>query len=106
MKPAILVTMLLLALCTTAAQAAICLRVSEIKSTDSPDGKVLTVAMKDGKVWQNQLQRPCPGLRFSGFAWKVDTNLVCENAQHLRVLQSGLLCSLGKFTQLSAAAKK
>ena len=55
--------------------------------------------MKDGTTLVNHLQGFCPDLKFTGFAWQMpsgDTN-VCEKQSTFRVLQSGQICTLGKF---------
>ena len=80
-----------------AAQAAVCLTASQIQSTDS-DGKSLTLTMKNGEVWLGELRRACSGLRFSGFAWNVSGDKICENAQTLRVIDTGAICALGKLS--------
>ena len=90
------------ALSAAGAQAATCLNVSQIKSTDAPNSKSLTITMKNGVVWQSQFPRPCTGIQFSGFRWDVRGDMVCENAQTLRVIDTGMLCSLGKLTQVAA----
>ena len=90
-----------LALATPAMAAPpICLRLQDIASTHSPDGKVLMVTMRDGKVWRNDLQGGCPDLKFDGFKWVIHGPAeVCEFTQSLEVLRSGQVCVLGKFTQ-------
>lgn len=99
-----LVLLLLLAFgSTNSASAAICLHTRDIKSTTSPDGKSLTIVMQNGKVWRNQLQGGCSDLRFNGFVWVIrGPEEVCENSQSLRVLQSGQICVLGKFTPVKS----
>jgi hypothetical protein len=83
----------------SAGAAPVCLRDQDISGTKSPDGKVLIVTMRDGKVWTNKLQTPCPNLRFSGFSWTLhQPALICDDSQALRVLESGEICELGKFT--------
>jgi hypothetical protein len=79
--------------------APVCLRTHDIVGSESKDGKILTFHMRDGTVWRNHLQSQCNGLIFNGYVWVVrgGTDTVCENAQTLRVLQSGQICSLGKF---------
>lgn len=82
----------------------ICLRLQDIASTSSPDGKVLMVTMHDGKVWRNDLQGRCPDLKFEGFKWVIHGPAeVCEFTQSLEVLHSGQICMLGKFSQAKAA---
>jgi hypothetical protein len=84
----------------TAASAAPnkCVRIRDIQSAKSDDGKILTFTMKDGTVLYNHLQGTCSQLKFNGFVWVVHGGEeVCENQQSLRVLQSGQVCVLGKF---------
>jgi hypothetical protein len=55
--------------------------------------------MRDGKVWNSQLKGGCPSLKFNGFVWVVhDPQGICEDTESLRVLQSGQICILGKFS--------
>lgn len=77
-----------------------CLKLRDIQSSKSNDGKIMTFVMKDGTTLYNKLQGVCPGLRFNGFAWVIrgGTDEVCEGQQSLRVLQSGEICVLGKFS--------
>src|SRR6185503_13060428 len=86
----IAVAFLLLALSVQGgAQAATCLKPGDIASSDSADGKVLVVTMKNGVVWHWELLGACPNIRLNGFSWNVDGGLICENAQMVRVLRSG-----------------
>ena len=102
MKSLIAIAMLLSLASLLPAQAAICLRTDTIDGSDSKDGKLLTLRLKDGKVWQARLQPACPGLRFGGFAWIVRGGQICEGEQILRVLGSGEVCGIGKLTESSA----
>jgi hypothetical protein len=77
--------------------ATTCLKVGDIVSAQSQDGKVLEFHMRDGQTLINHLQGSCPGLKFNGFEWTVHVDTVCENMQTLRVLHSGETCVLGKF---------
>ena len=82
--------------------APVCLDADDIQSRSSPDGQVIIFHMRDGSVWRNILQRPCPGLKFDGFAWKLyGTHDVCANEQIIHVLHSGEVCSLGNFEKVS-----
>jgi hypothetical protein len=101
------------ALATTAALAApaqaaghICLSTRNIESS-SPrdDGAAINFKMRDGSVWRNDLLGRCPDLRFNGFVWTVRNpgGTVCENEETIRVLRSGEICTLGKFTQTAPA---
>ncbi|MES2292447.1 MAG: hypothetical protein V4527_04030 [Pseudomonadota bacterium] len=91
---------------TASAQAAICLRSTDIENSDSPDGKVLILKMKDGKIWHTALQPACPGIRFYGFSWEINGGQICENAQILRVVRSGEVCAIGKFVPGAPSKQK
>ena len=88
-----------------AAQAApICLRTRDMLQTQpAKDGASITFQMRDGSVWRNDLHGRCPDLQFDGFVWHVRDagESVCEDTQTLRVLRSGQVCVLGKFTQIA-----
>jgi hypothetical protein len=50
-------------------------------------------------VLYNQLQGVCPTLRYNGFEWVIHgPEEVCERQQSLRVMQTGEVCVLGKFS--------
>jgi hypothetical protein len=95
----IVATLLLVAAAAPPALAApVCLRTRDIVSTDSKDGKFMTFKMRDGRILVNHLQGICTDLRFNGFVWTIrGPEEVCERQQSFRVLQSGQICTLGKF---------
>jgi hypothetical protein len=81
-----------------ASAAPLCVQTRDIVSTDSKDGKLMTFKMRDGRVLVNHLQGICTDLRFNGFVWTIrGPEEVCERQQSLQVLQSGQICTLGKF---------
>jgi len=89
--------------------ANICISTRDIVDTQPQnDGKALFFKMRNGSEWRNDLQGTCPDLRFDGFAWTIRNpdETVCENMQTLRVLRSGEICALGKFTQTKPPRKK
>jgi len=92
----------------SAAEAApICLRTSDMLETrPAKDGKSIVFKMRDGSAWRNDLHGVCSDLWFNtGFVWTVKNGdgTVCENQNTLRVLNSGQVCTLGAFTQLTPA---
>jgi len=97
----IIATLLLVAAAAAASPASaapLCVQTRDIVSTDSKDGKLMTFKMRDGRVLVNHLQGICSDLRFNGFVWTIrGPEEVCERQQSLRVLQSGQVCTLGKF---------
>jgi hypothetical protein len=103
---AMLAGLLLTSTAAEPAAAAVCLNVLNIANSHSArDGASITFTMTDGKIWRNDLKGKCPDLAFNGFVWGVHGDQVCENGQSLRVLQSGEVCELGKFTQVTSAPK-
>ena len=74
-----------------------------VNSKPKDDGSAIDFHMRDGSVWRNDLHGRCPDLKFNGFVWTVRNpdGSVCENEQTFRVLQSGEVCKLGKFTQVT-----
>ena len=96
----------LVAVAGPALAATVCLFTRDITSTTpKDDGSAITFKMRDGSVWRNDLSGRCPDLRFNGFEWTIRNpgERVCENEQTLRVLRSGEVCALGKFTQITPA---
>ena len=80
------------------APAPMCLNVANIGRTSVPDAQHLVFYMRDGTVWENTLTRTCAGLNYSPWAWAVrGPSQVCANTQRLRVLQTGVTCTLGEF---------
>jgi hypothetical protein len=78
-----------------------------VNTTPSDDGKMLTLHLRDGRVLVNHLHGVCNDLRFNGFVWVLrGNNDICENAQTIRVLQSGQTCLLGKFDAATKPAPK
>jgi hypothetical protein len=107
------IIMAVAALATMAAMSApaeaagnICISTRNIESTTpQQDGAAILFKMRDGSVWRNDLLGRCPDLKFDGFVWAVRNpgETVCEREQTLRVLRSGEICTLGKFTQIAPA---
>ncbi len=87
----------------------ICLSTRDMKdTTPRDDGTAITFKMKDGSVWRNDLKGRCPDLKFNGFAWTIRNpgGSVCDDEEIIRVIRSGEICGLGKFTQISPARGK
>jgi hypothetical protein len=69
-----------------------------IDHTHAVNSRTILFYMRDGKIWQNTLATPCPGLMFHGFDFVTHQDEICSNAQSIRVLESGEVCALGPFT--------
>ena len=95
-------TVLALAGMTAAAPAwadNVCINTRDIVASHSEDGRTMVFKMRDGRTFINPLHGICSQLRFNGYGGVMhegDTR-VCENEQTLKVLQSGQVCTLGKF---------
>jgi len=85
--------------------ATICIDTRQIESQKVEGrGASILFKMKDGGSWRNTLQAPCPDLDFEGFVWTIRNpdNTVCESMESLRVLRSGQICMLGKFSRVDS----
>ena len=101
---AILAGLAVSALAIQPAMAGICLTVKDIKSSDvAKDGTSITFQMANGKIYRNDLAGKCPDAWFNGFAWTVHADQVCDDEPGMRVINSGEICHLGKFTQVTPA---
>ncbi len=86
------------ALTAQPALANVCIRTQDITGTRSDDGKTLIFTLRDGSTRVNHLQGVCTDLKWNGFAWNIrGPEEVCENQQSLTTLQTGQVCTLGKF---------
>ncbi len=87
-----------------AAEGGVCLTVKNITSSDvAKDGTSITFQMRDGKIWRNDLEGTCPDAWFNGFAWNVHADKVCDDEPNIKVINSGEICRLGKFTARTRA---
>jgi len=90
------------------ASAVVCINVQDIvDTTPNRDGTAITFKMRGGKVWENKLLSPCPQLRYYGFSWVLPgPTQVCDRQQSIRVIQSGEVCELGDFTDVTPSVVK
>jgi hypothetical protein len=68
-----------------------------VDHTKTVDPSTVLFYMKDGKIWQNNLKSPCPGLSFHGFSYVAHEGEICANGP-INVIETHETCSLGKFT--------
>ena len=88
------------------AASGVCLTVRNIADSQaSKDGASITFKMRDGELWRNDLEGQCPDLWFNGFAMIEHADIICENEPGLRVIHSGEICQLGKFTKVTPAPR-
>lgn len=81
----------------------VCLNVTDIQRSETPDDKTIIFHMRDGKVWRNTLRTICPMLKTSPFTQKLQSgNLICANEQVIHVASTGSDCVLGDFTPVQA----
>jgi len=92
-----------LSFANTALAAPVCLQSYLIRNTTVIDARTVLFHMNNGTVWRNTLQSPCPALKFRGFSYVLrGEDAVCENQVPIRVIESGQVCMLGKFTRVSS----
>jgi hypothetical protein len=88
-------------------EAYTCINILDIvRSTPNDKGTAITFNMRDGKVWRNDLQGGCPDLRFYGFSWVLPGGQQVCDRQKIQVIQSGELCVLGNFTDVTPSPRK
>ncbi|GAA0537963.1 hypothetical protein FHS83_003520 [Rhizomicrobium palustre] len=78
----------------------VCIHTQDVEGMSYPDNRTILFRMRGGpvKVWRNELQRECPGLKFEqGIAWNIWGGEVCSNMQVFYVLRRGTPCMLGNF---------
>jgi hypothetical protein len=79
--------------------ARVCLRPSDISNTTIIDDSTILFRMKGGKIWKNELEGKCFGLKIEGgFSYEVRGDAICGNQQPIKVLRSMTHCMLGAFT--------
>lgn len=92
-----------LTVATSAVASPVCLQAYRIDHTTVVNPSTILFHMKNGTVWRNTLQEPCPGLQWHGFAYVLrGEDAVCDNQVPIRVVESGQVCALGRFTPASA----
>jgi len=85
----------------------VCIDPSSIKHLSYPDDKTILFYMSGGpvKIWRNDLQHACPGLKFEGgIAWEIRGGEICSNFQTFYVLRRWTPCMLGNFTPYTPPA--
>jgi hypothetical protein len=90
------------------AQAArVCLQTILIDHTSVKDPNTVLFYLKNGQVWRNTLQAPCPSITMHGFEMSVRTGAdkVCSNEMTIHTLVTHQTCSLGEFTPYAPPAK-
>ena len=76
----------------------VCLWVNRIDHTQVLNDHQILFFEVGGKIWQNNLSRPCRTLTAQdGFAWDSSIPQYCDNLEQIRVLRTGESCLLGEF---------
>jgi len=91
------------------ADASVCIDTRDIMSQKVENrGASILFKMRDGTQWRNTFKSACPGLVFEGYVWVVRNpdSSICENTQSMRLLNSGEICMLGKFTKMTPALER
>ena len=90
------------------AQAApVCLQTILIDHTSVKDASTVLFYLKNGQVWRNTLQTPCPSILMHGFKMGVGggDNKVCSNQMPIQTLVTHQTCALGEFTPYTPPSK-
>lgn len=82
-----------------------CIQAARIQSQDIVSNQEIQFTLAGGEVWSNRLPRTCPGLKAQGFSWDASTS-ICSNVQTIYVIDSGIPCQLGEFTQIGAGGRQ
>jgi hypothetical protein len=101
---ALLAASLLFGVTPALADPSVCINTRDIMSQKVENrGASILFKMRDGTQWRNTLKGACPDLVFEGYVWVVRNpdSSVCENEQSMRLLKSGEICMLGKFTKMT-----
>ena len=93
-------------------EAADCINIRSIRSTNVRDDKTIDFMMNGSKVYRNTLPYSCPSLGFEKrFLYKTSVSQLCS-VDIITVLwnngpglQPGASCGLGKFQPMEKAAK-
>lgn len=86
--------------------ADICLDAAHIDHTVVIDDRTILFYMRGNKIWKNTLHNDCPSLKFQrAFTEEIRGGQVCSNRQMIRVLETGVRCSLGGFTPYTPPPK-
>ena len=89
-----------------ATDADICLDASHIDHTVVIDDRTILFYMRGNQIWKNTMRQDCPSLKFQrAFSEEIRGGQVCSNRQMIRVLGTGVRCSLGGFTPYTPPPK-
>jgi hypothetical protein len=81
-----------------------CIQTQDIDHTHTVDANHVLFYLKNGKVWENTLKGPCPGLNFHGFVVNTHDQKLCSNEEGITVIATHEACALGNFTPYKAPA--
>lgn len=89
------------------AQAApVCLQMILIDHTSVKDQNTVLFYLRNGQVWRNTLQAPCPSILMHGFEMNFrSADKVCSNQMPIHTLVTHQTCALGEFTPYTPPGK-
>jgi hypothetical protein len=89
-----------------AAGRPVCLDINRIDHTQVLNDHQILFHMNGRKVWVNNLNGRCSTLTSQdGFVWDSSIPKYCDNLEIIRVLRTGQVCMLGKFSPYEKPAK-
>ena len=83
----------------------ICLQSNLVDHTEILSKTQILFYMTGKKVWLNTLPSPCSMDNTDGFVWRTSINQYCDNLEIIKIIRTGQVCRLGKFTPYEKPAK-
>jgi hypothetical protein len=87
------------------ASSQVCLQSNLVDHTEILNRNQILFYMTGKKVWLNTLRAPCSIDRTDGFVWKSSIAQYCDNLETIKIIRTGQICMLGKFTPYEKTAK-
>jgi hypothetical protein len=83
----------------------ICLQTFQIDHTEILNKNQILFYMNGKKIWVNTLPSPCSMDNTDGFVWRSSIPQYCDNLETIKIIRTGQVCRLGKFTPYEKTAK-
>lgn len=83
----------------------VCLQTFQIDHTEILSKTQILFYMNGKKIWVNTLPSPCSMDNTDGFVWRSSIPQYCDNLETIKIIRTGQVCRLGKFTPYEKPAK-
>ncbi len=87
------------------ANSQVCVQSNLIDHTEILNKTQILFYMTGKKIWLNTLPSPCSMDNTDGFVWKSSIPQYCDNLETIKIIRTGQVCRLGKFTPYEKPAK-